>query len=210
MLRKDDSSVGESRVSEDEVKDMEKDKEHVEKTVTKPFDHDDVETEADDDMFDNWMPNDLKENSRATKDDLDDTTQCEVEDGEVEVEDGEISENPFKIKKLSQPENYSKRKDTNHYRFQCNICREKFKTKRVLTRHNDRFGASGCMKQFQCRDCDKSYKIPEQLISHNNYCSGKNYECIICHKFYPDTSQLKYHQMLHSSVDRFPCTECGK
>ena len=61
MWRKENSSSVESKVSEYEVKEMEADEEHDEKPMTDPFDNDDVEAEPDDDMFDNWMPNDLKE-----------------------------------------------------------------------------------------------------------------------------------------------------
>ena len=255
LQQKENSSEKDCKVSGYEVKDVEEDIEHDEEPLTEPFVCDDVETQADDDMFDDWMPNNglmrnyLEENeSLATNDDLNDPTLQLEYDVKIKVMENteianhkkqpgkdvafietkfscEIPENPFQIihsvaltqktaatglLNLKKTGNRIKRKDTNHYMFQCNICQDKFKTKRVQTRHNDRFGASGCIKPFQCRDCDKSYKTPEQLISHNNYCSGKNYECIICHKFYPNASQLRYHQMLHASVNRFPCTECGK
>ena len=265
MLGEEDYLVRESNLEDDEIENVEEDDEDVEEPLTEPFEQEDVEVKADDDMFDDWMPNDLKENeslvpkyhpnetndydikieniekkveadkkksyinfteSTASKTDV----QTVGEIGEISEirETGEIFENPINVmhsvgliqnttatespidNKKSRTRNYIKQKNTNHYIFQCNICQEKFKRKRYLTRHNERFGPKGCMKPFQCKDCDKSFKTPDQLIRHNNYCDGKKYECIICYKFYPNTSQLKYHQMLHASVDPFPCTECGK
>ena len=130
--------------------------------------------------------------------------------GEIPMNQSNISATELGVIKNKLTTNYTKKKNTHDYVFKCNVCKDKFKTNRVLIRHKERFGSSGCIKPFQCKDCDKSYKTPEQLISHSDYCSGKNYECIVCHKNYPNSYQLKYHQMLHASVTRFPCTVCGK
>ena len=214
---------------------------------------------SNDDMFDNWMPNDSEDKKTllAEKEYIDPgwkleydiklvLDQVEEEDEKKKLDDtlaaketnlgnnfnntettayksdvqtiiGEIPLNKYNISgtelgviQKNLTTYYNKKKKTHRYIFQCSVCQDKFKTNRVLIRHKERFGSHGCIKPFQCKDCAKSYKTPEQLISHSDYCPGKKYECIVCHKNYPNAYQLKYHQMLHASVTRFPCTVCKK
>ena len=53
--------------------------EDVEEPLTEPFERDGVEVKADDDMFDDWMPNDLKENkSLFTKYHVNETNNYDI------------------------------------------------------------------------------------------------------------------------------------
>ena len=91
--------------------------------------------------------------------------------------------------------------------FNCETCKDTFKTKRILSLHRKR---QDCEKLSKCDDCPKSFKTEALLLRHKDSCSGVDYTCVVCNKNFPSRYRLKCHQILHANMKAFKCTHCKK
>ncbi|XP_055634674.1 oocyte zinc finger protein XlCOF6-like [Toxorhynchites rutilus septentrionalis] len=107
------------------------------------------------------------------------------------------------------PESQTSTSD-NAYRFTCNICHRRYKTKRVLMEHKSK---PYRVKQYQCDQCGTIFRDKCAFSDHERSHLGENhpYVCPVCSKTFASKHSYRKHVVLHSiEDDRFKCEVCGK
>ncbi|KAG5667303.1 hypothetical protein PVAND_015289 [Polypedilum vanderplanki] len=128
---------------------------------------------------------------------------------------------------------------SDNYQFYCDLCPNKFKTKRDITSHVQTHLNVESRRRFQCEFCEKIYMKNSTLVHHIKMrhtedgekfeceCGASfktqlrlnyhkkithekgNYECLECNRIYPSMHNLKIH-ISHFHREKEPCVFCGK
>ncbi|XP_055593393.1 zinc finger protein ZFP2-like isoform X1 [Uranotaenia lowii] len=97
----------------------------------------------------------------------------------------------------------------NYPYFECNVCQEKFITKRLLYLHKALH-----TDKFECKICEKRFQTKQRLQQHDDahHNTERKYKCSICtdNRFYKNISSLKNHMTIHRRGKIFPCEFCDK
>ncbi|GBM90597.1 Zinc finger protein 90 [Araneus ventricosus] len=93
-------------------------------------------------------------------------------------------------------------------KFQCDVCGELFKTKKMLNGHVILHTAK---KLIQCPDCSQTFKYRSSYHRHRIIHQGsKPFRCSTCGKLFKTESHLKIHKAQHVINDEFVCNICDK
>jgi len=124
-------------------------------------------------------------------------------------------------------------------KFNCNICKQKFKLKLDLKKHrllhdkqNLPFVCDICgkaysrncvlyihklrhsdKKRFECPVCKKLFEVKGEMTFHqkiHNKNRTADFRCKVCGKYYMHKSGLNSHELLHSNPKSFKCGICDK
>ena len=91
--------------------------------------------------------------------------------------------------------------------YQCDICGGRFKTRRILKRHEER---KNCERPFQCEGCSKKFKSDAMTKSHMKNCAAIIHKCNLCDKEFRTYIQLRWHIEIHADSNAFACDVCGR
>jgi hypothetical protein len=93
----------------------------------------------------------------------------------------------------------------------CNLCNKTFAKKCYFTQHFKQMHHNG-EKQFKCRKCGKCFSEDKALQEHikRHYMVSKPFKCNQCTKSFIHKTDLKRHEILHSSGMPHVCHLCSK
>ncbi|KAG5667302.1 hypothetical protein PVAND_015288 [Polypedilum vanderplanki] len=136
-------------------------------------------------------------------------------------------------------ENHIKKSHTEDYKYFCDHCPLKFKTRKDICGHMEIHMSPESRRRFQCEYCERNYSKKTSLLHHIQMWHTENgeifececgasfktqkrlryhkrntheqgsYECHECNKFYKSKHLLKTHIAMIHR-DKIPCTICGK
>ena len=97
--------------------------------------------------------------------------------------------------------------------FPCNICKQTFKRKHSLKKHN--IVHIQRTATIVCKTCQKTFLSEGNLKNHTQIHTGeKPFNCALCQTMsFRSASDLKSHMRVHTDDDHrwaFPCQQCGK
>merc|ERR1712055_970917 len=91
--------------------------------------------------------------------------------------------------------------------YQCDICGGRFKTRRILKRHEER---KNCELPFQCEGCSKNFKSTVKMKNHMKNCASITHKCTLCGKEFRTSTQLRWHMEIHADSNAFACEVCAR
>ncbi|KAJ8668042.1 hypothetical protein QAD02_009705 [Eretmocerus hayati] len=116
----------------------------------------------------------------------------------------------FRSLSLQEPRRNKKRKKCSAQRASfCNVCKQIFKSKYNLNRHQRRF--HGVREKFPCKVCGKIFKDKSNLELHiKTHDKEKPYSCKYCEKCFKTKAYMKEHILIHLNKKPYRCQICGK
>lgn len=99
---------------------------------------------------------------------------------------------------------------TEHLKFICKSCPEKFVSEEQLQKHVDY--VHNKPRPFECPYCDKSFAFKQGLERHmvRHDPSQNLHACEICNESFPTLTKLQQHLPKHAGKRRYPCKYCPK
>lgn len=171
--------------------------------------------------------------------DVSDTEEDRLHKRDISMLSSDSSKIKSEQKSYTQPKTNWHERDqflAKHFKLNCNICQETFKTFPILLKHFEKVhkerGYAICCEvkfssrfklvdhinyhldpeYFKCKLCSKVATQRQGLINHMKTHKEKQFSCDICRKQFVDKFQLDQHKLIHMPQEerKFPCAECGK
>ena len=114
---------------------------------------------------------------------------------------------------------HHRRYHTVEFRWPCEYCDEKFKTRmtyktHIIKKHIEKVEETerkSKIKYYRCNICPKLFSTPEHLQEHNNVHMGiKPVKCRFCGKGFSSKGNMLQHEKQHTGGKKYRCSLCPK
>nr|XP_022916835.1 zinc finger protein 98-like [Onthophagus taurus] len=128
-------------------------------------------------------------------------------------------EKPYKCnecgKAFAQSSQLGVHKRTKHsdtFRFTCEYCSKRLKSKYSLDMHIlIMHKPEQLERKFQCHVCEKKFRFSGELTNHLTWHSEeRKFSCEVCGKGFVNQPSVKKHMVIHSGEKKHKCEICGK